>query len=39
MDIHFIRDNPDVAKTNAVNRFKDPMIVDKILGNESQYLF
>lgn len=32
MDIHFIRENTDVVKTNQQNRFKDPALVDKILG-------
>jgi len=32
MDIHFIRDNINEVKLNQEKRFKDPKIIDKILG-------
>ena len=32
MDIRIIRDNPDYVRDNQRRRFKDPSIIDKILG-------
>jgi seryl-tRNA synthetase len=37
MDIHYIRENPDVVKQNQINRFKDPEIVDDILELDSAW--